>query len=64
MKTFHIYTNQMKDADGSTTAYIEEYLLQRGCICKEHPDKSVEGIIVLGGDGTLLRAARDRKSVV
>ena len=58
-QVFHIYTNQMKDADGSTTAYIEEYLLQRGCICKEHPDQSVEGIIVLGGDGTLLRAARE-----
>ena len=59
MKTFHIYTNQMKDADGSTTAYIQEYLLQRGCVCKEYPDQSVEGIIVLGGDGTLLRAARE-----
>ena len=59
MKTFHIYTNQMKDADGSTTAYIQEYLLQKGCICKEYPDQSVEGIIVLGGDGTLLRAARE-----
>lgn len=59
MKTFHIYTNQMKDKDGSTTTYIKSYLVQRGCACKDKADSDVEGIIVLGGDGTLLRAARE-----
>lgn len=57
MKTFHIYTNQMKDKDGSTTAYIQQYLTKKGCVCKACADNSVEGIIVLGGDGTMLRAA-------
>lgn len=59
MKTFHIYTNQRKDKGGSTTAYIRKYLSSKGCVCKEHIDSSVEGIIVLGGDGTMLRAARE-----
>lgn len=57
MKTFHIYTNQMKDVKGETTAYIRNYLETRGCVCKEEIDDTVEGIIVLGGDGTMLRAA-------
>ncbi len=57
MKTFHIYTNQLKDKDGSMTARIKEYLEQKGCICKDDADDSVEAIIVLGGDGTMLRAA-------
>lgn len=59
MKIFHIYTNQLKDKDGSTTNYIREYLMKKGCVCKECADDSVEGIIVLGGDGTMLRAARE-----
>ena len=59
MKTFHIYTNQLKDKDGSTTTYIRDYLVEKGCVCKECADDSVEGIIVLGGDGTMLRAARE-----
>lgn len=59
MKIFHIYTNQLKDKDGSTTTYIRDYLVEKGCVCKECADDSVEGIIVLGGDGTMLRAARE-----
>ena len=42
MKTFHIYTNQLKDKDGSTTDYIRDYLMRRGCVCKESADSSVE----------------------
>lgn len=57
MKIFHIYTNLQKDAGGETTAYIRNYLEERGCICKDKVDHTVEGIIVLGGDGTMLRAA-------
>ena len=57
MKIFHIYTNLLKDAGGETTAYIRKYLEERGCICKDTVDDTVEGIIVLGGDGTMLRAA-------
>lgn len=57
MRVFHIYTNLLKDAEGKTTAYIQSYLEQKGCICKPKVDDTVEGIIVLGGDGTMLRAA-------
>ncbi len=57
MKIFHIYTNLLKDTGGETTAYIRNYLEERGCICKDQVDGTVEGIIVLGGDGTMLRAA-------
>lgn len=59
MRVFHIYTNYLKDTEGRTTAYIKRYLQDRGCVCKEKVDETVEAIIVLGGDGTLLRAARD-----
>lgn len=59
MKTFYIYTNQFKDGNGDITRNIRKYLTDRGCVCKDAVDASVEGIIVLGGDGTLLRAARE-----
>lgn len=57
MKIFHIYTNQTKDLKGDTTRYIRDYLEENGCVCKDKVDQTVEGIIVLGGDGTMLRAA-------
>lgn len=59
MKIFHIYTNLLKDTEGKTTAYIKQYLEQHNCVCKDVVDKTVEAIIVLGGDGTMLRAARE-----
>lgn len=58
MKNFYIYTNQTKDGNGETTRYIRDYLNLKGCVCSEAVDEKVEGIIVLGGDGTMLRAAR------
>lgn len=59
MKRFYIYTNQTKDGSGSFTQQIRTHLEQRGCICCDRVHDKVEGIIVLGGDGTLLRAARE-----
>lgn len=59
MKYFYIYTNQLKDKNGKTTRYIRDYLQLKGCVCCEHVSDQVEGIIVLGGDGTMLRAARE-----
>ena len=59
MKTFHIYTNKLKDVNGETTEHITKYLFDKGCICSDTVDESVECIIVLGGDGTMLRAARE-----
>ena len=59
MNTFYIVTNHTKDKDGKTTEYIRQYLTQRGCTCAEEITQDVECIIVLGGDGTVLRAATD-----
>lgn len=57
MKNFHIYTNHNKDVNGETTEQIRKYLVEHGCSCAEEVNDSVECIIVLGGDGTMLRAA-------
>lgn len=69
MNNFLLITNKDKDSDGSRTAEIAEYLLERGASvsCSVFGRMSentvvpegVECAIVLGGDGTLLKAARD-----
>lgn len=59
MKTFYIYTNQTKDGNGEITQYIRDYLNLKGCLCSSKVDDTVEAMIVLGGDGTMLRAARE-----
>lgn len=61
MKCFHVIANEHKDKDFIISKRIKNYLNLRGSEChykgkiKEHTDC----IIVLGGDGTLLQAARD-----
>ena len=74
MKHFLIYTNRLKDEKGEITNRITEYLLTRGhkatVVTGENgllPDyeKLPEDaccMLVLGGDGTILQAARDNKS--
>lgn len=59
MNTFYIVTNTTKDKDKKTTRYIQQYLQHKGCVCKEQLTDDVECIIVLGGDGTVLRAAME-----
>jgi len=69
MKSFFILTNRSKDTDLQFTERVSEYLKAKGCISSfadarddspaEKIDTDAECIIVLGGDGTLLRAARD-----
>ena len=59
MKNFYIYTNHTKDDKGKMTRTIRDYLQLKGCICSDHVNDKVEGIIVLGGDGTMLQAARE-----
>ncbi len=71
MKHFFLITNSVKDSEGSYTRRIAEYLQAHGarvsCASNvkiadrdiiEVPE-GVECAIVLGGDGTLLKAARD-----
>lgn len=69
MKRFFLITNKAKDPDGSYTARIADYLKKHGAdiSCEvfsrmaEHckVPEGIECAIVLGGDGTLLKAARD-----
>ena len=59
MKNFYVYTNHTKDDKGEMTREIRDYLQLKGCICSDHVNEKVEGIIVLGGDGTMLQAARE-----
>ncbi len=59
MKTFYIYTNTLKDTTGEHTKHIRDYLTLKGCVVKDQLDRTVEGMLVLGGDGTMLRAAKE-----
>lgn len=59
MKTFYIYANAMKDPDGVHTKKIHDYINLKGCTVRDELDEKVEGILVLGGDGTILRAAKE-----
>ncbi len=74
MKKFYVITNRNRDRNLSVTNRIRKYLIQHGCeveVSAEGPmedghytDSSnispkTEGIIVIGGDGTLIAAARD-----
>ena len=74
MKHFYLITNEVKDPEGFYTRKITAYLAAHGgkVVCTEHaasypklckPDLAKpevpDCILVLGGDGTLLRAARN-----
>ncbi len=70
MKSFYIIANTDKDEDLKFSCEIAGYLREKGgrCAVRERvgdgiapsaPDEDVEGLLVLGGDGTLLRVARE-----
>ena len=74
MKNFYIIVNGEKDGHKAVRQAIEEYLESRGGICRASSGKFHKGsrytaisdipdgtecVITLGGDGTLIRAARD-----
>lgn len=77
MKHFLIYTNKNKDSRLKTTEHIRTYLAERGqrvTVLVREPDRKVRAgetsedipadvdcMIVLGGDGTVLQAARESK---
>ena len=62
MKKICIITNVYRDIDFRLTNEMKKYIEDRGGVCsvvKAHQDvpDDAEGIFVLGGDGTLIRAA-------
>lgn len=71
MDNFYIITNTLKDTDFHFTKEIKEYIEQNGksCILSQKDaeghiitgsvPEGIECAIVLGGDGTLIRAARE-----
>lgn len=63
MDKFYVITNNDKDRDGSVGKQIASYVKSKGRTCILEQDgeitPDVDCILVLGGDGTLLRAARE-----
>mgnify|MGYP003291850609 CR=1 FL=1 len=68
MKHFCIYTNTHKDKELIMTNRVRTFLEQKGMRCEVRtqetgePLPDVDCILVLGGDGTMLKAAREMKS--
>lgn len=67
MKHFLIYTNIHKDPKLTVTTRISDYLIAHGGVCTQWQEagfvtpEDADCMIVLGGDGTMLQAARDVK---
>ena len=64
MNRFYLITNKTKDKNLKITNQIKGYIERKGGVCflaDEYPSlpEQVECILVLGGDGTLIRAARE-----
>ncbi len=67
MDKFYIITNQSKDRELVTTHRIQKYIERNGRQCIVASDgksvpKDTECVLVLGGDGTLIRAARELRT--
>ncbi|MEG0109327.1 MAG: NAD(+)/NADH kinase, partial [Lachnospiraceae bacterium] len=74
MKKFYIITNASKDENFQTTMRVKNYLEMQGRICilgernKEgylvnmNQVADMDGVIVLGGDGTLIQASRELRN--
>lgn len=73
MKHFYIITNEQKDEGLKLTRQMQSYICSRGGSCKYTPNRGpgsisldvavipqeTECVFCVGGDGTLIRAARD-----
>lgn len=67
MNKFYVITNTSKDSTLNTTKRIKQYLESKGkeCVLAENGfslPKDTDCVLVLGGDGTLIRAARELHS--
>lgn len=71
MKHFYIITNRQKDEGLRLTLQMEAYIREKGGFCEHNPGHSgeldekkqipvdTECVLCVGGDGTLIRAARE-----
>lgn len=64
MNTFYVITNRSKDESLETTKRIQQYIEEKGkkCVLAEEGHdfpKDTDCVLTLGGDGTLIRAARE-----
>lgn len=67
MNKFYVITNRSKDASLEITHRVQKSLEENGKICiladeKKPAPKEIDCVLVLGGDGTLIRAARELRS--
>lgn len=67
MDRFYVITNQSKDKMLKTTQRLRQYIEKRGKVCilasdGKHIPEDTDCVLVLGGDGTLIRAARELRS--
>lgn len=67
MNKFYVITNKSKDVSLETTQRIQKYIESKGKECVLAVDgkavpKDIDCVLVLGGDGTLIRAARELRS--
>lgn len=64
MNRFYVITNPTKDQDQKITYMVKNHIEKKGGICvlaseQAQVPEDTECVIVLGGDGTLIRAARE-----
>lgn len=67
MNKFYVITNKSKDVSMEITLHIQNYIKEKGkqCILEEEVaglPSDVDCVLVLGGDGTLIQAARELRS--
>ena len=67
MNKFYVITNESKDISLETTNRVKSYLEEKGKVCilaenKKNMPEDIDCVLVLGGDGTLIRAARELRS--
>ena len=63
MKRFYLHSNPSRDEGYALRDLVEKHLNGQGAICRcsdeyDRPPADTECVIVLGGDGTLLRTVR------
>ena len=63
MNRFYLHSNPSRDEGYALRDLVEKHLTERGAVCRcsdavDRPPADTECVIVLGGDGTLLRTVR------